>query len=109
MKKEGGDGEDLSRGTRLAVKEGVGPARQPERWGGARGGELGRGVCWAGCSTVGHSAKKGGEVHWRAASGERGFGPSSQEEGEERVLSFFSIFPSFIPKPFSKTNLKIIF
>jgi len=42
MKKEGGDGEDLSRGTRLAVKEGVGPARQPERWGGARGGELGR-------------------------------------------------------------------
>jgi len=53
---------------------------------------------------VGRKAE-GAEVHWRAASGERGFGPSGQEEGEEEFCFFiflFSISIYFIPKPFSK-------
>jgi len=45
---------------------------------------------------------EGEEVHWRAVGGERGFGPSGQEEGEEGICLLFSISISLIAKPFSK-------
>ena len=50
---------------------------------------------------------EGEEVHWRAVGGERGFGPSGQEEGEEGICLFIFYFHFFNSKAIFKTIIKI--